>query len=87
MSIKRTVLSTVPIPELPGWDACVFLLEYPPGAAAPLRTHPDAGIRYIVEGEVISLWEGKAVERYTAGETFIDSADLHVRSENPSKST
>ena len=86
MSIKRTILATVSIPELPGWESRIVLLEYPPNAAAPLHKHPRAGIDYIVEGEVTSQWEGKEVERYSVGETFIDPADdLHVRSENPSQ--
>ena len=64
----------------------MVLLEYPPGAAAPVHNHPRFGIGYVVEGQVISQWEGKEIEKYSAGETFIDPPDdIHVRSENPSQ--
>jgi len=81
--IKRTILQTLPIPELPGWESRLVLLEYPPGFAAPLHTHPRACTGYILEGNVASQWEGKEVEHYSAGDSFIDLGDdLHVRSEN-----
>jgi len=85
MSAKRTVLKSLPIPALPGWEFRVVKLEYPPGLSAPPHTHPVAAIGYVVRGEVISQWEGKEVERYTTGETFVDlGEELHVRAENAS---
>ena len=63
------------------------MLEYPPGSAAPIHSHPVAATGYVVEGDVVSLWEGGEPERYTAGESFIDLADTtHLRSENASQS-
>ena len=84
--IKRTILQTLPIPELPGWESRLVMLEYPPGVAAPLHRHPVAATGYIVEGDVISQWEGGEIERYTTGDSFIDlGTTLHPRSENESK--
>lgn len=61
-------------------------LEYPPGAAAPVHNHPEASSGFVVEGEVISQWEGGEIERYKAGESFVDHAErVHIRSENASK--
>ena len=63
------------------------MLEYPPGVAAPLHNHPVAATGYVVEGEVISQWEGDEVERYSAGDSFIDLGQtMHLRSENASQS-
>lgn len=62
----------------------MVMLEYPPGATAPPHTHPAAGINYIVEGEVISQWEGEEEELYRQGKVFLDHADrLHVKVKNP----
>ena len=84
--VKRTVLQTVPIPELPGWESRLVMLEYPPGLAAPVHHHPVAATGFIVEGDVISQWDGGEVERYTVGDSFIDlGTTTHVRSENASE--
>ena len=86
-SIKRTILQSLPLPDRPGWESRLVLLEYPPGFAAPLHNHPVAATGYILEGSVLSQWEGKDVERYTAGESFIDLGEtMHLRSENTSSS-
>lgn len=86
MSIKRTILQIIPLPQLPGWESRMIMLEYPPGVAAPLHHHPVACTGYIVEGDVISQWEGGEVETYTTGDSFIDWGEkLHVRSENANK--
>jgi quercetin dioxygenase-like cupin family protein len=86
MSIKRTILQTFPIPQLEGWESRLVLLEYPPGAVVPQHRHPIAGTGYVVEGDVISQWEGGEIERYFIGNSFIDCVEkLYVRSENVNK--
>ena len=61
------------------------MLEYPPGVAAPLHNHPVAATGFIVEGDVVSQWEGGEIEAYTAGDSFIDlGGTMHLRSENAS---
>lgn len=82
-TIIRTILNAMPIPQLPGWESRQVLLEYPPGVAAPLHNHPVASIGYILEGKVLSQWEGGEVEHYEAGQSFIDKGEtMHIRSEN-----
>lgn len=86
MSIKRTILQTLPIPQLPGWESRLVMLEYPPGVSAPLHNHPVAATGYVVEGDVISQWQGGEVETYTTGDSFVDHGEtMHLRSENASK--
>lgn len=64
----------------------MVMLDYPPGLAAPRHHHPVPAMGYIIEGDVISQWEGGEIETYTTGDTFIDHGEkLHVRSENASK--
>jgi quercetin dioxygenase-like cupin family protein len=84
-TIKRTILQAILIPALPGWESRMVLLEYPPGVAAPLHDHPVASTGYVIEGEVISQWEGGELERYKAGDSFVDHGEQrHIRSENVS---
>ena len=86
MSIKRTILQTIPLTQLPGWESRLVLLEYPPGVAAPPHHHPVAATGYILEGDVLSQWEGGEIETYTTGDSFIDHGITHhARSENASE--
>ena len=86
MSVKRTILQSLPIPQLPGWESRLVMLEYAPGLAAPVHKHPVAATGFIVEGDVISHWEGGEIETYTTGDSFIDHGEIkHLRSENASK--
>lgn len=85
-TVQRTVLQRLPIPSLPGWESRLVLLAYPPGLAAPLHNHPVAATGYIVEGDVISQWEGGEIEKYSTGDSFVDLGEtMHLRSENTSK--
>jgi len=86
-AVKRTVLQAIPIPALPGWEHRMVLLEYPAGAAAPAHHHPIAGPNYVVQGSVLSQWEGDAEPQvFHAGDTFLDYAERsHTRVENVSE--
>lgn len=86
MSIKRTILQRIDIPGLEGYESRLVKLEYPPGVAAPLHNHPVAATGIIIEGDVISQWEGGEIETYTIGDSFIDlGTTRHLRSENANK--
>ena len=87
MSITRTILQRVPIPDLPGYESRMVRLEYPPGVAAPLHNHPVPATGIVLEGEVVSQWEGSDdLERYKTGDSFVDLGEtMHIRSENVSK--
>lgn len=86
-SVKRTILQAIPIPALPGWEHRMVLLEYPAGVGAPTHHHPIAGPNYVVQGSIISQWEGDAEPRvFHAGDSFLEYADLsHTRAENVSQ--
>ncbi|KAH8668559.1 hypothetical protein BX600DRAFT_460271 [Xylariales sp. PMI_506] len=84
-SIKRTILQSIPIPALPGWESRLVLVEYPPGVTAPVHTHPVAATGYVLQGKVVSQWEDGELEQYEAGDSFIDHGTrTHLRSENVS---
>ena len=83
MSIKRTILQRLPIAELPGYESRLVRLDYPPGCKAPLHTHPVSATGIVLEGDVVSQWEGGDLEHHTAGDSFVDhGTKLHIRSDN-----
>lgn len=83
MSITRTILQRIPLPQLSGWESRLVLLEFPPGVNGTLHTHPAPATGYVLEGDHISQWAGGEEEVYTAGDSFVDRKDeLHVRTEN-----
>ena len=71
-AVKRAVLQAIPIPALPGWEHRMVLLEYPAGVAAPVHHHPIAGPNYVVQGSILSQWEGdEKPQVFHAGNSFV----------------
>lgn len=62
--------------DVPGTDleTRVYLIVYPPGAAAPVHHHPVEGIGYIIEGTARSAFGADAPVVLTAGQSFRDLA-------------
>lgn len=87
MSVKRTILQSIAIPELPGSELRLVLLEFPPGYKVPAHIHPFTGAGYLIQGKFLSQYEGQdEVEVYNAGDTFIEPANvLHHRVDNDSE--
>ena len=86
MSIQRTIVTSTPIPDLPGFENRLVRLEFPPGAHGAVHSHPVLGLGYIVLGEHYSQWEGGKMEYYKAGDIMLDRAlERHVHTSNPSK--
>ncbi len=83
-AIRRTLLQRTDVLGMPGWETRVYLVEYPPGVAAPVHTHPMPGIGYVLSGRVESAFRGEAPVTYSAGESFVDEAlSPHTVSRNP----
>jgi quercetin dioxygenase-like cupin family protein len=83
--VRRTLLSWHDVKELPGWEARLYLIEYPPGASAPPHRHPAAGLGYGIEGTFESAFEGEAPTRTGEGESFVDAPDkVHTMFRNVS---
>lgn len=78
LSIRRTIVGRTPAHE-PGWETRLYLIEYPPGAAAPLHAHPVVGVGWVVEGEFESAFGDDPVTRVRAGQSFTDPADVPHR--------
>jgi quercetin dioxygenase-like cupin family protein len=57
-----------------GEEFRLVLAVYPPGVGLPLHHHPGVGHNYILEGVAESQYEGEALQRFTAGQSYQDKA-------------
>jgi quercetin dioxygenase-like cupin family protein len=69
--IRRTIIGRAPAHE-GGWETRLYLIEYPPGAAAPPHVHPVVGVGWVIEGEFESAFGDDAVTTVKAGQSFTD---------------
>jgi len=82
---KVTALMSKDLPESPGREAQMIIVEYPPGSSDPIHRHNAHAIVYILEGSVVmQLRNGKQVT-LTPGQTFYEGPDdVHVVGRNAS---
>jgi quercetin dioxygenase-like cupin family protein len=84
-AIRRTLVDRRPATDLPGWETRLYLIEYPPGAAAPVHVHPAVGVGFVLEGSFESAFGDEAVAAVRAGQGFVDQAAVpHRVFRNPS---
>jgi quercetin dioxygenase-like cupin family protein len=76
--IRRTIIGRAPAHEA-GWETRLYLIEYPPSAAAPPHVHPAVGIGWVLEGEFESAFGDDGVTRVRAGQSFTDLAGVPHR--------
>jgi quercetin dioxygenase-like cupin family protein len=57
-----------------GEEFRLVLNEYPPGVGLPIHHHPGVGHNYVLEGVAESQYEGEALQRFTAGQSYQDKA-------------
>ena len=82
--ITRELLQTAPVEGIPGWETRLFLITYPAGADGSGHSHPVPGIGYVLEGTMVSAFDGDAEEVILAGQGFQDKASVHRVSRNSS---
>jgi quercetin dioxygenase-like cupin family protein len=77
-AIRRTLLGRQPAHER-GWETRLYLIEYPPGAEAPLHVHPAMGVGWVLDGELESAFGDEPIVKVRAGAAFVDQADVPHR--------
>lgn len=79
-------LLTQPLPDLPGREVRITLLERAPGATSPAHRHPGHHtFGYVVEGAYEFAVNGETPRLLKAGEVFYEPPGaLHSTSRNPS---
>jgi quercetin dioxygenase-like cupin family protein len=80
-----TPLLTKELSGIPGKEASMLTVEYPPGASSPIHRHNAHVFVYVLEGAVVMQVRGGKEVRLTPGQTFYESPnDIHVVSRNAS---
>jgi quercetin dioxygenase-like cupin family protein len=82
-TVQRTLLAQHELSELPGWEARIYLVDFPPGAESPLHEHPVAGVGYVLEGSFESAFGEAPVTTKHTGESFVDLPHAPHRFRNP----
>src|SRR4029078_2738703 len=84
---KVTPLTTKDLSGLPGKEAVMLTVEYPPGASSTRHRHNATPFVYFLEGSIVMQVEGGKEVTLGPGQTFYESPDdVHVVSKNASNS-
>ena len=78
-------LMAKPVPELPGREAVMLEVSYPPGEQDRAHRHDAHALVYVLEGTIQMQLEGKPLVTVKAGETFYEGPeDVHLVGRNAS---
>jgi len=80
-----TPLTSKDLPDLPGKEALMITVEYPPGSVDPIHRHNAHAFIYVLEGSIIMQVKGGKELTLTPGQTFYEGPDdVHVVGRNAS---
>ena len=83
-----TPLMTKELADMPGKEALMLTVVYPPGGGDPVHRHNAHAFVYVLEGSVVMQLKGGNPVTLTPGQTFYEGPDdVHVvgRSASPTK--
>ncbi|MDH3062103.1 cupin domain-containing protein [Achromobacter insolitus] len=81
-----TELMNKDLPDVPGKDALMLVVDYPPGAADPLHRHDASAFVYVLEGSIVMQVKGGKEVTLTPGQTFYEGPDdIHTVGRNASQ--
>jgi quercetin dioxygenase-like cupin family protein len=72
---KVTPLMTKELADIPGKEALMIAVEYPPGASDPVHRHNAHAFIYVLEGSAVMQLKGAKQVTVTAGQTFYEGPD------------
>jgi quercetin dioxygenase-like cupin family protein len=73
------------LPDIPGREALMITVEFPPGWSDPVHRHDAHGFIYVLEGSVIMQVKGGKEVTLTPGQSFYEGPDdVHVVGRNAS---
>ena len=80
-----TSLMSKDLPEQPGKEAVMIMVEYPPRGSDPVHRHDAHAFVYVLEGSVVMQLKGGKETTLTPGQTFYEGPDdVHVVGRNAS---
>jgi len=82
---KVTSLMSKDLPENPGKEMLMIIVEHAPGGSSPSHRHNAHAMVYVLEGSVVMQLKGGQEVTLTAGQTFYEGPDdVHVVDRNAS---
>ncbi len=82
---KVTQLVSKDLPNLPGKEAVMITVDYPPGSSDPVHRHNGNAFVYVLEGTVLMQVRGGKQVTLTPGQTFYEGPeDVHIVGRNAS---
>src|SRR5262249_26765656 len=79
------VLMTKPMTNMPGKEATMLLVTYPPGAKDPVHRHNASAFLYVLEGTVVMQMRGGRPVTLHPGQTFYENPEgIHQVGRNAS---
>jgi len=78
-------LMTKPLPNVPGKEATMLLVTYPPGSKDPVHRHNASTFVYVLEGSIVMQMRGSKPVTLHRGQTFYeDPRGIHQVGRNAS---
>src|ERR1700757_281589 len=74
-----TPLMSKDLPDFPGKEGLMIIVEYPPGASDPIHRHNAHAFLYVLEGTIVMQVRGGEPVTLTPGQTFYEGPDdIHI---------
>ena len=85
MAQQVTELMSKDLPEHPGKEMLMIIVEHAPGGSTPIHVHNAHALVYVLEGSVVEQVKGGQQVTLTPGQTFYEGPDdVHVVDRNAS---
>jgi len=82
---KVSELMSKDLPNYPGKEGLMIMVEYPPGSVDPVHRHYANAFVYVLEGSIVMQVKGGKEVTLTPGQTFYEGPDdIHVVGRNAS---
>ena len=82
---RVTPLLSKDLPDLPGKEGRMIVVNYPPGGSSAVHRHNADVFVYVMEGSVVMQVKGGKQMTLTAGQSFYEApGDIHLVSKNAS---
>ena len=82
---KVTPVLSKDLPDLPGKEGRMVIVDYPPGGSSAVHRHNADVFVYVMEGSVVMEVKGGKQMTLTAGQSFYEApGDIHLVSKNAS---
>src|SRR5262249_3135780 len=82
---KVTSLMSKDLPENPGREALMIIVEHAPGGSSAIHRHNAHAFGYVLEGSIVMQLKGGQQVTLTPGQSFYEGpGDVHVVDRNAS---